>query len=310
MHSRRRIAEIYEANGKSREQIAERFQISVSTLADSINNSRFAERFPDKVARCKNPDEVGEVRRLYNRAKGQKDLEELERLQGILKPRPAYEIVTQDFNRWPETYGGPPFDFVNADFSWGIGQDSFNQSSRTTGRYPDTPEIFDRLCGTLGVCTDRGIIAARAGMLFWCPASIDRMARDRDMLIRMGWEVRKRPVILIKNRGILPRPDLDPRQCYETALVCTRGGFEIESKRDWAEGDPPKNRIHQSQKNEDALEHFFRMFVNERSRVLDPTCGSGVAIRVAKKLKVEYALGLEIDEEFAFLARAALEAEK
>lgn len=53
------------------------------------------------------------------------------------------------------------------------------------------------------------------------------------------------------------------------------------------------------------LRHFFRMFVDENSKVLDPTCGSGSALRAAKSLDAEYVLGIEKDEGFAERATSA-----
>ena len=46
------------------------------------------------------------------------------------------------------------------------------------------------------------------------------------------------------------------------------------------------------------LRHFFRMTVDSHCRMLDPTMGSGWAVRVAEEMGAEYVLGLEIDEEF------------
>ena len=54
------------------------------------------------------------------------------------------------------------------------------------------------------------------------------------------------------------------------------------------------------------MQHLLGAFVDEDTRLLDPTCGSGVAIRVAKRLKAAHALGLEKSEQNALLARAAL----
>lgn len=63
---------------------------------------------------------------------------------------------------------------------------------------------------------------------------------------------------------------------------------------------------HMSEKPEPVLNHFFRMLVDEHTRLLDPTCGSGSALRSAESLKAENVLGLEINPEFAERARLAL----
>jgi DNA modification methylase len=41
------------------------------------------------------------------------------------------------------------------------------------------------------------------------------------------------------------------------------------------------------------------MFVDENTVMLDPTCGSGTALRAADFHKAKFVLGVEIDEEFA-----------
>jgi DNA modification methylase len=56
----------------------------------------------------------------------------------------------------------------------------------------------------------------------------------------------------------------------------------------------------------DMLIHFFRMAVDEHTTLLDPTCGSGNAIRAAKALRAKLTLGLEINDEFARRANLAL----
>jgi hypothetical protein len=127
----------------------------------------------------------------------------------------------------------------------------------------------------------------------------------------LGWWVDPVPLMWPKpTAGIIPVLYVTPRHCYEAAFLCSRGDRKlISSNRNWEPGDPPRpnDREHQSEKNADVLFKFFSMVVDETTRVLDPTCGSGVAIRVAKKLKAAYALGLEKNEQFALLARAALE---
>jgi 16S rRNA G966 N2-methylase RsmD len=58
-----------------------------------------------------------------------------------------------------------------------------------------------------------------------------------------------------------------------------------------------------SEKPEPMLSHFFRMTVDEYSRVLDPTAGSANAIRVAASRGASSVLGLEKDPEFFQRAR-------
>ena len=62
-----------------------------------------------------------------------------------------------------------------------------------------------------------------------------------------------------------------------------------------------------SAKPEPVLRHFFRMFVDENSTVLDPTCGSGTALRAAESLGAAHILGIEVNKEFAERAAFAVE---
>jgi predicted RNA methylase len=48
------------------------------------------------------------------------------------------------------------------------------------------------------------------------------------------------------------------------------------------------------------------MFVDEGTRLLDPTCGSGAALRAAEDLGAQMVLGLERDPEHASAAKSAL----
>jgi tRNA G10 N-methylase Trm11 len=49
------------------------------------------------------------------------------------------------------------------------------------------------------------------------------------------------------------------------------------------------------------------MVVDENTRLLDPTCGSGSALRAADRMGAASVLGLEVNPEFASNARRAWE---
>jgi hypothetical protein len=103
------------------------------------------------------------------------------------------------------------------------------------------------------------------------------------------------------------------RQCVEICFMCLRGDRQLLQERrgspNWFAGNPPKGqeRLHQSEKNEAVLYYLMSGFVDHHTRVLDPTCGSGVAIRVAKRLRAAYALGLDHENDFVMLARSGLD---
>jgi len=94
---------------------------------------------------------------------------------------------------------------------------------------------------------------------------------------------------------------------YEAAFFCTRGRLPIVQSVDNVRSAPTVKGRHMSEKPEEMLRHFFRMIVSEHTMMLDPTCGSGSALRAAQSLMARRVLGLEVNSEFAALARMALE---
>jgi DNA modification methylase len=125
------------------------------------------------------------------------------------------------------------------------------------------------------------------------------------ILSEMGWEVDPFPLIWLKsdNAGMLPDMNRGPRRIYETALFASRGDRKIVRPVSNAVALPTTKDFHTSEKPLLVLQHFFRMFVDESTRLLDPTCGSGMAIRAAEEAGSSFALGLEMNEEFAERAR-------
>jgi DNA modification methylase len=107
--------------------------------------------------------------------------------------------------------------------------------------------------------------------------------------------------------GILPDPERGPRQIYETCLLASRGDRKIVRAVANAYSAPTVRDTHMSEKPEPMLRHFFGMLVDENTIMLDPTCGSGSSLRAAESLGARRVLGLEINPEFAGLARNALE---
>jgi DNA modification methylase len=116
------------------------------------------------------------------------------------------------------------------------------------------------------------------------------------------------PLIWVKsdNVGILPDPKRGPRRIYETALVASREDRWIAKPVSNAYSCPTDKSTHPSTKPEPMLRHFFQMYVSETTRLLDPTCGSGSALRAAESLGAEYVWGLEQDKTHFDNATSAL----
>ncbi|MCP5015672.1 MAG: site-specific DNA-methyltransferase, partial [Ketobacter sp.] len=60
-----------------------------------------------------------------------------------------------------------------------------------------------------------------------------------------------------------------------------------------------------SEKPRTMLRHFFEMVVDENTTMLDPTCGSANAVRVAREMGAAKVLGIEREKEFYQLAKEA-----
>ena len=152
------------------------------------------------------------------------------------------------------------------------------------------------------------VVADSANLIFWF--SMDYYSQTCAALIAMGWTVNPFPLIWYKsdNTGIAPDPQRWPRRIYETAQVASRGDRKLTAAG--CRGNVvavPGSRddaIHISEKPRAMLRHFLSMYCDEYSLALDPTCGSGNAIKVALELGASHALGLEQNPTFHDLALA------
>ena len=208
-------------------------------------------------------------------------------------------ILNKDFSTWVrQLYDGPKFNFIHCDFPYGIGADEFDQGSAAEmGGYEDSTQANDDLIESL-VLAMRDRIADSAHLMFWF--SMKRYNVTRYKLEEMGWRIWDMPLIWVKsdNIGVLSDHKRAPRHIYETCFFGSRGDRVITRAVSDAFICPTTQSIHMSEKPQVMLEKFMSMFVDEWSIVLDPTCGSGSALRAARNLKAKYILGLEKDERF------------
>lgn len=203
-----------------------------------------------------------------------------------------------EFQEFVRTYSGPKFNFIHCDFPYGVNANKHAQGAADSfGGYEDSPEIYWDLLDNLSVAMEN-VIAESAHMMFWF--SMDFYSETQEELTKMGWRVNPFPLIWHKsdNSGILPDPKRGPRRIYETAFLCSRGDRLVVQSVSNVFSAPNLKEVHMSEKNRDMLRHFFRMFVDEHSRVLDPTMGSGNALIVANSMGAHSVLGLERDPEF------------
>ena len=242
------------------------------------------------------------------RIKERRIAKELEGIRGPEEEKSS--IITGDFTEWVKTYEGPRFNFIHCDFPFGIGADKRQQgtSVEAHGGYDDTSETYWHLLNVLCNNIER-ICTESAHIMFWF--SMHHYADTLDFLSsHSDFVIDPFPLVWVKsdNIGLLPDPQRGPRRIYETCLFGARGDRKIVSSVSNACAASTDRTQHMSTKPEPVLRHFFRMFVDENSVVLDPTCGSGSALRAAKSLGAAHILGIELNAEFADRAAQAMRA--
>jgi DNA modification methylase len=135
--------------------------------------------------------------------------------------------------------------------------------------------------------------------MFWFSQNLRR--ETEDFFTALGGFVQ--PYLMIwhcgANDGIVPDAQRYGRRTYETAMLITFGdrkivvprALSVEASRE------STTRIHRSQKPLRVLSHFFEMFVDDSTIMLDPTAGSATSLIAAKDAKAKRIVGLEIDPE-------------
>ena len=216
---------------------------------------------------------------------------------------PADTILNESFLHWAPTYEGLRFNLIHCDFPYGIGIDKADQGAGAAlGGYADTVAIYRALMQCLSDNFDR-IVAPSAHIIFWF--SPKHLEYTKQALIDMGWEINPAPLVWLRsdNSGILPDPSRGPRQVTEFAWFGSFGDRKIVRAKSNGYAAPQVARdIHMSEKPEPMLRHFLEMLVDENTVMLDPTAGSGSALRAADSLGANTIVGLEIDETYCQLA--------
>lgn len=228
-------------------------------------------------------------------------------------PAPApYQIFHADMSEKLADYSGPKFNMLHLDLPYGVklnGQ--ANQDSFEGGGYDSNPEIYWRL---LNILLDRWDTFMFDSSHFMCWISMEFYSETIELfqkkLASKDVFVCATPLIWHKtdNRGIISDVKRRPRNIYEACLFGSTGDRFIVKPGSNVYGAPTAKAtaIHTNEKPIPMLKAFMENFVDETSRVLDPTCGSGSAIRSAELLKAESAVGWEFNEDFATRAQDRL----
>lgn len=213
-------------------------------------------------------------------------------------PASSLPFLLTSFEDWLESYTGAPFNFLHCDFPYGVNVfDGEYGAISGEKHYSDTPEDYFHLIQLLAKNLDR-VLSHSSHLMFWFSmehyeATFSEFRRQMPDVV---WQ--KFPLLWVKsdNVGIMPDPKRGPRRIYETCLVGTRGDRPVVKPISNAYSCPTDKRFHPSTKPEPMLRHFMQMFVDNGTRMLDPTCGGGSALRAAITLGAEQVLGLEQDQ--------------
>lgn len=210
-------------------------------------------------------------------------------------PDPVVSFFNEDFNKWARAYDGRPFTFIHCDFPYGIDHDKHDMGSASSfGGYDDSFSTYETLCNTLiQFATDH--TTTDAHIMFWF--SMEHYIWTYNFFTERGFKVQKFPLVWYKSLGILPDRLRGPRRNYETAFIITKGDPKIAEPVGNIIQSPSTKEFHTSEKPVPMLSHFFRMFVDEHTHMLDPTAGGGSALLAARQLGGEV-VGLELDSKY------------
>jgi len=227
---------------------------------------------------------------------------------------PLDDVLVGDFCEWSATYDGPKFNFLHCDFPYGKRVFAGAQGgarSEEEFKYDDEPSTYWGLCKALCSALDR-LLSPTSHMMFWLSADISMLHETIEFfrLHAPSLLFAKRALIWHKsdNAGIVTDVRRAPRWTYETALFASRGDRVIVKPVAASYAAPTARAAHPSTKPEPMLRHFFSMFVDDTTRMLDPSCGSGSALRAAESLGAEQVMGVERSAEFASTAIRELRA--
>jgi ParB/RepB/Spo0J family partition protein len=231
----------------------------------------------------------------------------------------ASPIVCGNFLDWAPTYSGPKFSLIHCDFPYGV--DLFSSNGVRTGaqrsqmgrddgeEYDDGPEVYQELVECLCDNWDR-IASVSCHLMFWHSPKPSIVAWTLDKFAQRVPHLSFAPFSLVwlksDNAGIASVPNMWPRHIYESCLFGSHNKRQIVKLVADAYSCPTDKSIHASAKPQAMLAHFMSMVVDEHSLVLDPTCGSGTALRATEALRAKGVFGLERDARMAELAGQAL----
>lgn len=225
-------------------------------------------------------------------------------------PPPPEQILQLSFLDWAPQYSGPKFNLVHCDFPYGIDFASGPQGRGSEMEvYEDAAGVYQTLLESLCQNLDR-VMSLSGHLMFWLSADSRIVHKTQQTFAQLAPSLafHRFPLIWTKSdaSGVASDPRRGPRHVYEMCLLASRGDRNIAKVKADSYTAPPDRQLHPSTKPEPMLRHFMEMLVDETTSLLDPTCGSGAALRAADSLGADRVLGLEIDSNYVQPARVAL----
>lgn len=224
----------------------------------------------------------------------------VEKVPEEVKPGIINPFQNTDSVRWMKDYRGVPFNFIHCDFPYGIDiQDSDQANANEHGTYEDSKEVYLELLAALCSSRDR-LISPSAHMIFWHSPKHSEETREFFEKNAPDLWVQDIPLVWLKsdNRGIVADVQRRPRNITEFAFLISRGDRKLLKAVANGYAAPTSRMIHQAEKPVPVLNHFFQMLVDENTRMLDPTSGSGNALVAADGFGAPTLVGLEKEQEY------------
>lgn len=229
-------------------------------------------------------------------------------------PRSADDcIITADFRQWAESYTGPTFNLIHCDFPYGIGTFDgavVGERNEAETTYDDSADVYWGLIDTL--CANRNrIMSHSAHIMFWLSAQVPIIYKTMETFRKLAPDIVFNPIPLIWTKsdgaGVIRDFRRKPKPTYEVCLLGAREDrFILKAVNNSYAAPTDKSGGQPTIKPEPMLRHFMEMVVDEQTRMLDPTCGSGSSLRAAESLRAKAVLGIERDPANADRARSLL----
>lgn len=304
------IAQLNTILGGDIDATAERAGIAKSYVYKNLRANRALQSGDEKIQKAATLETADRIRARKDSRKTDELFSELQVGEEPTPPSSATqmeeEVLNADFTVWAQTYSGEKFNLLHCDFPYGIDYDKAKMGQvETWGAYDDSFATYEMLCNTLALF-HKNFMAPKFHVIFWF--SMVHYTWTYDFFTKAGFSVDPRPLIWHKtdNKGMAADANRRYRNIYETAFLMSFGDRLLAHCPSNVYGCPTYKSGHISEKPEAMLKHFLSGVCDEYSKLLDPTCGGGSALRAAHALKANRLLGLELDQDYCDFARGQL----